>query len=219
MTQNQRRKAQQRTQVAELRAAQHHFRRIDPVLSQVVATIGAVRLPDKRVNFDAFADIITSQQLNPKAADAVLERLRTAAGRPLNAARVLTLGEAGLRGCGLSGAKAQALLSIARRCGEQPGFLRRLGQLSPEETVVTLTAQRGLGAWSAYSFLLFHRRHPDIFAHGDAALHGAISALYGIAPRGADGGPAAALIQSWSPHRSTACLYLWAWWGRRKKES
>ncbi len=205
-------------QQARLRAARHHFRRVDPVLARVVAEIGTVRLPDKQVNFDAFADIITSQQLNPNAADTVLERLRAAAGRPLSAARVLKLGEVGLRGCGLSGAKSRALLGVAQRCREQRGFLRRLAEMPAEKTMATLIALRGFGPWSAYSFLLFHRRHPDVFAHGDAALYGAIRELYGILPQGADGGPAAELIRSWSPHRSTACLYLWAWWGRRRNQ-
>lgn len=46
---------------------------------------------------------------------------------------------------------------------------------------------------------------PDVFSIGDLGLRNAITKLYGITDRK----EMVTLAETWKPHRSTACWYLW----------
>jgi DNA-3-methyladenine glycosylase II len=59
------------------------------------------------------------------------------------------------------------------------------------------------------TFLMFQLERPDVLAVGDLGIRKAAQLAYGL-----DALPAPAeleqLAEPWRPHRTLACLYLWA---------
>jgi DNA-3-methyladenine glycosylase II len=57
-------------------------------------------------------------------------------------------------------------------------------------------------------FLMFQLERPDVLATGDLGIRRAVQLAYGLPAL-----PAPAelvrLAESWRPHRTTACRYLW----------
>ena len=86
--------------------------------------------------------------------------------------------------------------------------LQRLDELDDDTVIVELTAVKGLGAWTAHMFLMFHLERPDVLPVGDLGIRRAIERAYEL-----DELPDAAAIeqiaQPWRPHRTLACRYLW----------
>jgi DNA-3-methyladenine glycosylase II len=75
--------------------------------------------------------------------------------------------------------------------------------------IAELTAVKGIGLWSAHMFLMFHLERPDVLPVGDLGIRRAIERAYAL-----DGLPDSAamekLAEPWRPHRTLACMYLWA---------
>ena len=59
--------------------------------------------------------------------------------------------------------------------------LDRLDELPDDEVIAELVAVKGLGAWSAHMFLMFHLQRPDVVAVGDLGIRKAIKVRYGFA--------------------------------------
>jgi DNA-3-methyladenine glycosylase II len=121
-----------------------------------------------------------------------------------------------LRSFGLSIQKATYGHEIARAQVEGRIDFDHLERLSDEEAIARLVAIKGVGKWTAETFLMFCEGRQDIFPGGDIALQEAI--------RWADGAPlrptekqAWARAEIWSPHRSVAAHLLWGWYGAVKR--
>jgi DNA-3-methyladenine glycosylase II len=58
-------------------------------------------------------------------------------------------------------------------------------------------------------FLMFQLGRPDVLAPGDLGIRRGIQIAYGLdeMPKPAE---VIELAEPWRPHRTTACLYLWA---------
>ena len=93
-------------------------------------------------------------------------------------------------------------------CSDGELELDRLDSLSDDEVIAELIAVKGIGAWSAHMFLMFHLHRPDVLAVGDLGIRKAVMELYGLDELPA---PAAieAIAEPWRPYRTLACLYLW----------
>jgi DNA-3-methyladenine glycosylase II len=166
------------------------------------ATIPRIR---RRVDFvlpEAFVRVVVGQMLSGKAADTIYGRVRTAAiEQNLPGSWLLDLDS--LRKCGLSGAKAAAVLNLRSRIGTVPTALDHWYDLSPNDLVDEIKTYRGMGAWSASILALFYVGHEDIFPTGDGSLDRAMRLIressenYVVDPTLA------------APYRSYLALYLW----------
>jgi DNA-3-methyladenine glycosylase II len=174
-------------------------------------------LPDPRAgrphpsdHYGALVRAITGQQLSVRAAAAIYGRLlERFDGRPPTPAEILADEPEELRAAaGLSRAKVGFLRSLAEHVISGELELGRLDELSDEEVIAELTAVKGLGAWSAHMFLMFHLQRPDVLPVGDLGIRRAIERAYGL-----DTLPQAAemerIAECWRPHRTLACRYLW----------
>src|SRR5271169_5664501 len=85
--------------------AVRHLRRVDPHLRAIIDRIGPCQLEPHPDRFGALVRSIISQQISSKAATSINQRLVAIGGDPHHPSRLLELGEASLRGVGLSGAK------------------------------------------------------------------------------------------------------------------
>jgi DNA-3-methyladenine glycosylase II len=198
-----------------LEAAVSDLRAADPVLRGVidrvgidgVAQAGAGRPDD---HYGALVRSIVGQQLSTKAARAIYARLTERfGGRTPTPAEVLADDPDALRtAAGLSRAKVGYLRSLAEHVVDGSLELERLDELSDEDVIAELIAVKGLGAWSAHMFLMFHLQRPDVLAVGDLGIRRAVMVLYGLDAPPAP--PALEIIaQPWRPHRTLACRFLW----------
>jgi DNA-3-methyladenine glycosylase II len=195
--------------VEAYRKAQRHLARRDPVLKGLIAAVGPCTLRSNGDGMQVLTRAIVSQMISTKAALSVSARLESAAGPGgLTAAALLALGEASLRGVGLSGAKARALLDLAGRVQSGALPLARLPQMSDEEALAHLLPVRGIGVWTAEMFLIFGLGRLDVLPVGDLGLRAGVQACYAL-----DELPAPAALreraEAWRPYRSVATWYFW----------
>lgn len=197
-------------------AAVKHLRAADPVLRQLIDHLGPDGLGDPRRgrppadHYGALIRSIVGQQLSTKAARSIYNRLTGRfGGRTPTPAEVLADNPEQLRAeAGLSRAKVSFLRSLAEHVLDGSLELERLDELPDEQVIARLVAVKGLGAWTAHMFLMFHLRRPDVLPVGDLGIRRAMMVRYKLAAL-----PSAVemerIAEPWRPHRTLACLYLW----------
>jgi len=186
------------------------------VLAGLIDAAG--KLPDRRADrpdpddhYGALVRAIVGQQLSVSAARAIYGRLTARyGGKPPSPQQILAEEPEELRAAaGLSRAKVSFLRSLAEHVISGELELERLSGLSDEEVIAELTAVKGIGLWSAHMFLMFHLERTDVLPVGDLGIRRAIERAYSLG-----GLPDAAamekLAEPWRPHRTLACMYLWA---------
>ena len=94
-------------------AAQRHLGRRDPLLKALIARVGPCTLRPDPDGFRVLVQSIVSQMISTKAAVTIAARLAALAPGGLTPAALVALGEADLRGVGLSGSKVRALRELA----------------------------------------------------------------------------------------------------------
>jgi DNA-3-methyladenine glycosylase II len=199
----------------KLAAAAKTLRNADPVLARVIDRIGIDGLDDPRRgrphdHYGALVRSIVGQQVSTKAAAAIYRRLTERyGGRTPTPEEVLAEDPEALRAAaGLSHAKLRYLRSLAEHAVDGSLKLDQLEHLSDEEVMAELLAVKGIGPWTAQTFLMFHLQRPDVLPVGDLGIRRAMMIEYGLP---ALPGPAETeqIAQAWRPHRTLACRFLW----------
>ena len=196
---------------AALDAALGSLRALDPlVIDHLVEVGGPPPLRLRTPGFAGLAAIVTGQQVSTASAAAIFGRLE-AQVRPLDAATFLTASDETLRAVGLSLGKVRTLRAVATATIAGALALDTLGTLPAEEAHAALVAIKGIGPWTADSFLLFCLGHADAWPAGDIALQEAARVALKREAR-----PTAAELQAlgdrWRPHRGVAARLLWAYY-------
>ena len=185
------------------RAAEKHLSRSCEVMARLIATHGPCSLADRNfLPFQTLTTSIISQQLSAKAAEAIKIRVLSIASS-FTPDGLLVVPIDSLRGAGLSSAKTQYIIEIAKRVNDGRLDFNALLHQSDEEAITTLVELPGIGRWTAEMFLIFGLKRPNILALGDAGLQRAVRLLYGV---DAD---LEKVGLSWRPYCSVASWYLW----------
>ena len=165
--------------------------------------------------FEGLFRMIVEQQVSVAAAASIWRRVGEGLGE-ITPERVLSLEVDHLRTFGLSGQKARYGHEIARAHVEHRIDFDHLERLDDAEAIASLTAIKGVGRWTAETFLMFCEGRVDVFPAGDVALQEAW--------RWADGQEARlkerdfyAVAERWQPYRSVAAQMLWSWYGGVKR--
>jgi AraC family transcriptional regulator of adaptative response / DNA-3-methyladenine glycosylase II len=147
-----------------------------------------------------------------RAARTLLSRIAGAFGEPLaevqggaphrlfpTAARVSLLSPEDLVALGVTGARARALIGLAKAVAS--GQIRLEPESDVESTVEALLALAGIGAWTANYVAMRALRWPDAFLANDLIVLRALGETR----------PARALgrSESWRPWRAYAVIHLW----------
>lgn len=188
----------------------------DETLAAIHATYGDPPLWRRATGFQTLVHIILEQQVSLKSAKAMLVRLE-AAIQPFTPERFMELGDAYLRGKGVTRQKSAYLLELSNSIVAGELSFTRLARLSDEEARLVLTRVKGIGLWSADVYLLMAMRRADIWPAGDLALAVAMKELKGLATRP---GPEELerLAEIWRPHRAVAARMLWQYYlGKRDR--
>lgn len=192
----------------QVRLGINHLKKADPTLAKIMKQVGPLNHKAQRSGFEAFARIITGQQLSGKAADTIYGRLRRALpnGR-MTIAGLKSVDDPTLRGCGLSAAKTRALRDLVDKIETGQLRIQSFYRMTDDEVATMITGVKGLGPWSAQMYLMFVLRRPDIFAAGDLGIQIALERNYGLNRAKDD---LEAFAERWRPYRTIACRYLWA---------
>ena len=187
-----------------------HLSESDPVLQVVIQHLQPQPPEPRTANFEALIRIIAGQQLASAAAYSIYRRLKQKFEDSVSTpAMILGSSKEELLTCGLSNAKAHYITLIAQAFEEQPNLIEKLRKMSAEDVLEALQRFKGIGIWSTSIFALFYLHHPDVFVWGDVSLKKAIRLLYEEEELSEP--QIEAIIQTWRPYRSTACLVLWQW--------
>ena len=165
--------------------------------------------------FEGLFRMIVEQQVSVAAAASIWRRVGEGLGE-ITPEAVLARDADTLRSWGLSGQKAKYGQEIARAQADGRIDLGRMQTLDDDEAVAALTAIKGVGRWTAETYLMFCEGRLDVFPGGDVALQEAMRWAGGAGDRPNE---RAAYLRAeiWRPHRGVAAHLLWAWYGGVKR--
>lgn len=178
----------------------------DPILGAAIDRIGHIERAVIPNLFTALVNSIAGQQISSKALATVWGRLCDSLGE-ITPETVLTAGESGLRACGMSGRKANYMLTAAHAVQDGMLSIHSLVDKSDEEVIKTLTALPGVGRWTAEMLLIFSLERPDVLASDDFGIRKGLCRLYGL--QELTRAQFAEYRTRYSPYATVAGLYLW----------
>lgn len=175
----------------------------DPVLRRRRSALGAAA-----GHFEALAESILYQQLAGSAAAAIHRRFVDALGGAVTPESVLSTAEPALRAAGLSASKEGAIRGLADAVASGRLPLARIARMRDDEVVRLLSAERGIGPWTAEMFLIFRLGRLDVWPVTDYGVRKGYARAYGLADLPA---PRALreLGERFAPYRSVAAWYCW----------
>ncbi len=157
-------------------------RTADEVVRRLAGRIAGFRPPLAPDPFEALVGAITAQQVSLFAAFAIRNRLIERFGKRAEYAyafptreRLARAREEQVVAVGFSRRKAEYVVALARSDLD----LAALADLPDEEVKERITAQRGLGEWTADWYLARHLARPRAWPAGDLGLRKAVAAFYG----------------------------------------
>lgn len=201
---------------ADIAAAREALVALDPALARAHAQTPPFEWRLRTGGFEGLFRMIVEQQVSVAAAAAIWKRVVEGLDGDLTPRSVLALDVERLRTFGLSGQKARYGHEIARAQVEGRIDFDHLETLSDEEAVARLVAIKGVGKWTAETFLMFCEGRLDVFPGGDIALQEAMRWADGTALRPREK-EAYARAEMWRPHRGVAAHLLWGWYGAVKR--
>jgi DNA-3-methyladenine glycosylase II len=189
--------------------------RKEPVFKRLIEVFGRVSPFEwhdgGRTGTSLFAAMtlhIVGQQISAVAAFRTYDRLAAACGDIPEAATILRLGTLRLRETGLSAAKASYLTALAAAQTNGDIDIEAMADLDDATIIAELTAIRGIGLWSAQTFLIHNLARPDVLPSSDLGIRRAVAAQWKFSelpsPRAI-----ADVATRWAPYRSYAAALLW----------
>ena len=154
----------------------------EPALAALAEPLSGYRPPLVCDRWEMLVTLITAQQVSLHSAFAVRSRFIERFGERHEEAwsfpsreRIAHATESEIREVGFSSRKAEYVTGLAR--GDLD--LEALEQLPDADVVEAITAQRGLGRWTADWFLARALGRPDAWPAGDLGVRKAVSFFYG----------------------------------------
>lgn len=189
----------------------------DRMLAPLVALRPGLRVPGAVDGFELALRAILGQQVSVRGATTLSGRLAALIAEPLPdaptealaympvaAERVAQASIASVMGIGLTRARAECIVTLARTVaiGEWPELSSDKHVDDPAEFVRRLTTLPGIGAWTAQYVAMRAIGWPDAFPEGDLGLRKAMGGLTPVRLR--------ARAERWRPWRAYAAQHLWA---------
>ena len=201
---------------ADISAAREQLTALDPALARAHAQTPVFEWRLRPGGYEGLFRMIVEQQVSVAAAASIWKRVVEGLGGEVTPQAVLARDVETLRTFGLSGQKAKYGHEIARAHADGLIDFDHLERLSDEEAIARLTAIKGVGKWTAETFLMFCEGRLDVFPGGDVALQEAMRWADGatLRPREKE---AYARAEIWRPHRGVAAHLLWGWYGAVKR--
>ena len=179
----------------------------DPDLAEAVSRWGNPPFWTHPPGFPGIVLAILSQQVSLESAQATFTKLENKIGS-INPEEFLSLDDNELRAIGFSRQKASYVRGLAHDIAVGEFDLDDLESMDNDPARNRLVEVRGIGAWTADTYLLFALRRSDAWPSGDLALEKAIQELRGLAtiPSSEE---ADRIAEQWRPWRAVAARILW----------
>lgn len=202
--------------LADIAAARESLAALDPALARAHAQTPVFEWRLRPGGYEGLFRMIVEQQVSVAAAASIWKRVVEGLDGEVTPKGVLARDVETLRTFGLSGQKAKYGHEIARAHTDGLIDFDHLERLSDEEAIARLTAIKGIGKWTAETFLMFCEGRLDVFPGGDVALQEAMrwADRATLRPREKE---AYARAEIWRPHRGVAAHLLWGWYGAVKR--
>lgn len=183
----------------------------EPLLRESLIKDAGLRVPGAFDAFEMVVRAVLGQQITVKAATTIGGRFAEAFGEPIQtpfpelnrltppAGRVATATLDEVASLGIVSARARTLIALATAC--ESGDLRLDATTHPEQAIISLMTQPGIGEWTAHYIAMRALRWPDAFPHGDIVIR---KNLGGVTANEAE-----RLSQAWRPWRSYAVMHIW----------
>ena len=197
---------------ASVAAAREALAAADPALARAHASTPVFEWRLRTGGYEGLFRMIVEQQVSVAAAASIWARTVAGLGGAVTPEAVLAHDVETLRTFGLSGQKARYGREIALAQVEGRIDLEHMQTLSDEAAVAALTAIKGVGKWTAETYLMFCEGRLNVFPGGDVALQEAMRWADGatLRPREKE---AYVRAERWRPHRGVAAHLLWGWYG------
>jgi DNA-3-methyladenine glycosylase II len=180
---------------------------IDDRFAIVLTTFGPAPLSTRPQGFATLVQLILEQQVSVSSGRATVERLETYAGG-LKPELLLNIDDETARGLGISRQKAGYIRGLAADVLSGHLNVDVLAELPDDDVCECLTRVKGIGAWTARTYLLVALSRADAWPHGDVALHAAMQAVLALPVRPTSD-EATAIADAWKPYRAVAARMLW----------
>lgn len=190
------------------RAGVRHLKKNAPEFAPVIAAVGPCTFAPEADVFRVLVGSVVAQLISTVAARTIRDRIVAKAGGRITTGSIAKLTVSDLRACGVSGAKARALLGMAAHFRANRGFARKLYAADDDTARRMLLPLSGVGPWTVDMVLMFSLGRPDILPVGDFGLRAGVRDLYGL-PDLLKPAALTALAEPWRPYRSIATWYLW----------
>lgn len=200
----------------EIAAAREALATADPALARAHAQTPVFEWRLRPGGYEGLFWMIVGQQVSVASATAIWKRVVEGLGGTVTAEAVLAHDIEHLRTFGLSLPKATYGYEIALAQAEGRIDLNHMGTLDDAEAIAALSAIKGVGRWTAETWLMFCEGRADVFPGGDIALQEAIRWADRAEVRPNEK-QAYARADAWRPHRGVAAHLLWAWYGGVKR--
>jgi len=199
----------------QIRHARAHLAAIDPALAVIEAVTPEFPWRAAVPGFAGLLRLIVYQQVSLASAAAIWSRVEAGLGE-VSPAKVLALEDVDLQGMGLSRPKVRYARAIAEAHVSGLCDLNALRHMSDDEASAALMAVKGIGRWTAETYLMFCEGRLDVFPAGDVALQEAMrwTDRAEIRPNEKQ---AYARAEAWKPYRAVAAHLLWRCYGAVKK--
>ena len=188
----------------------------DPALARASARTPTFDWRLRPGGFESLLWMIVGQQVSLASAAAIRARVIEGLEGAVTAEAVLAHDIETLRGFGLSLPKAKYAHEIALAQTSGRIDLDDMDGLDDVEATAALVAIKGVGRWTAETYLMFCEGRIDVFPGGDVALQEAMRWADGAAVRPTEK-QAYVRAQAWAPYRGVAAHLLWAWYGGVKR--
>ena len=198
-----------------IRQAREHLAAADPAIATLHAVTPDFEWRLRPAGYAGLVKFIVEQQVSTAAAASIWRRLLDGVGE-VEPARVLAFDEEGLKVFGLSRPKARYAREIAAAHIEGRVDFDTLCDLPDDEAVAALTSLKGVGRWTAETYMMFCHGRLDVFPGGDVALQEAMrwADRAEIRPTEKE---AYLRAQAWRPYRGVAAHLLWRCYGGVKR--
>lgn len=196
-------------------AARAWLAEADPALAPLEAATPVWEWRLRRPGYYGLAKMIVEQQVSIASAAAIWGRFEAGVGE-VTPENVLAFDEPGLRAFGLSGQKARYVRILAEAAVSGQIDFAALRGMTDEEATAALVAIKGIGRWTAETYLMFCEGRLDVFPGGDVALQEAMRWADRAEVRPTEK-QAYARAEAWRPYRGVAAHLLWRCYGAVKR--
>jgi DNA-3-methyladenine glycosylase II len=179
----------------------------DSDLAAVVSKWGNPPFWTHSPGFSGLVIAILSQQVSLESAQATFSKLEKSIGS-ITPGEFLSLNDKELLVIGFSRQKTSYVRGVARDILSGELDLENLESMDNDQARNTLMELRGVGPWTADTYLLFALRRPDAWPSGDLALEKAVKELRGL-PKILTTEEVNSIADLWRPWRAVAARILW----------